>query len=460
MRRILLPSLVNAKYKFFYLALFFAIISSLRIPFVPELQLLLFVTYVLKERRISNNAIFLLTTILCTHHYVIPDFVFRADGSDYPSIYTRAYGAVKLLDLLIVFIFSISLKSLYERNILKLFYINGLPSFLLITSLFGFIFLNRETFAIDNYLFISRSYLLFFAIFINTLNLSRTEYIKLSKLIIFAWSCKMFFAIIIPHPNPMYRTILGIDGIIFFAGDEYMTLPYLFVILLLLYDSRKKIEGLYKYIWIIFIMTLIAQRKGGIPIFVNLFLIFYFYSNRKRFGSILLKFYIVFFSVLQFLFLYNIDKLTTDPLLKLAFIEYSQFSHIAVDSLNHILKTNIWEFLFGISPYGKYEILNLPAELDHMTSFGSEVGEIYRYQLWSFPLGRCILNVGLIGFWMVYFYSIKAMRYSLPIFYLVLACIPLCYYTNLTPVNAFSMGIVFSFLYNISKHNISISKLK
>ena len=443
---------VNPRPKFIYIAVFFALLSSFRIPVLPELQLLAIVLYTFKRQKIDINVIFLVTTVLCTHHYAIPDIIFREDGASYPSIYTKAYGSIKLLDLLIIFLFTASLPAFYNRNILRFFYIPGFPTILLVSAFFGLIFLNSQTFSKENFLFLSRSYLLLFVMFIQTIHLSKKDFIQLAKLIIFSWGIKMFFAILIPQEHPLYRSILGINGTIFFAGDEYMTLPYFFVILLYLSHSNKQVKSLYKAIWIIFVMTLIAQRKGSIPIFLGLLFLIYSYSNKKWLGSLFLKTYYTCFSLLLFLFLYNIDHIIQNPLIQLAFYEYSELSRVAVDSISNIYHSNILEFIFGISPFGKYEIINLPTELDHLTSFGKEVGEKFRYQLWSFPLSRCILNVGILGCLTVYIYYIKALRLPLPLFYLTIICIPICYYENLTPVNAFAIGIVYAFMYNVHKN--------
>lgn len=448
---------------FFGIAGLFALASATRFTFLPEIQVLILLFYTIRRKGIDNNVVFLLATIFCTHHYAIPDIVFREDGAAYPSIYTKAYGGIKVLDLIIIFLVCLSIPKFYHRNILKIFYIPGLPTFLLISAFLGLIFLNNSTFSKDNFLFLSRSYLLFFVLFIQTIKFTKREFFMFAWLIIFSWSIKMFFSILIPHAHPMYRTIFGIDGIIFFTGDEYMTLPYFFVMLLCLSSSKVHLKYIYFTIFLVFSMTLISQRKGAIPIFLGLIYLIYCYSNRKRIGSNLLKVYYSFFSLLLFLFLYNINDITDDPLIRFAFYEYSEFSHIAIDSIGKILHTNFFEFLFGISPFGKYEIINLPDALDHLTSFGKEVGEKFRYQLWSFPQGRCILNVGLLGLLIVYAYFVNAFRYKLPYFYLTIICVPICYYENLTPVNAFAMGIVYAFMYNVSRNrkwNLSKTRSK
>lgn len=439
------------KINFFIIAFFFALCSSLRIPFIPEFQLVLLICYTFKRKKIDYQVIMLLATILCTHHYVIPDSIFREDGASYPSIYTRAYGGLKILDLLVVFLFSMSFTKFFSRNILRLLYIKGLPSFFLLTSLVGILFLNKETFAKDQFLFIMRSYLLFFVLFIQTVDFNKDQYLKLSKLVIFSWTLKMLLAILVPHVHPLYRTIFGLNGIIFFAGDEYMTLPFFFAIIMCIKGKSLNIKKMIKILLFIFVLTLIAQRKGGVPIFISFFLLIWFHYKECRLGGFFLKLYYVAYTFIMFLFLYYIDYIFSDSLILLAFGEYSTLANVAVDSICNIFNHNLGEFILGISPFGKYEIINLPSLLDHFMSFGKEVGEKFRYQFWSFPLGRCLLNVGFAGFLVSIYYHFKAMKWSLPKFFMIISAIPVCYYSNLTPVTAFAMGILFSFLYNESK---------
>lgn len=439
--------------KFYYIGFAFVILSGLRVPFLPELQLIILAISVLYTRKLDFRIILLLATILCTHHYVIPDFVYRADGSDYPSIYTRAYGGVKILDVLVCFVFALSLPLFIRRNILKIFYMKGLPNILLFTSFIGIFFLSHQEVAVDQALFIIRSYLLFFAIFIICVALTKEQFLELSKLIIFCWILKMVIAILIPHSHPLARSILGFNGIIFFAGDEYMSLPLYFAIILVIRGMNANFSKIYIMLFFILLLTMIAQRKGALQILLPFTALVWCYQHKSKLGIGILKFYYVLSAFILFFFLLNIKQLTSDPLILLAFREYSAFAEISIDSLEFLYKTNPLGFIFGISPFGKYEIIGLPAEMDHMMSFGKEVGEVFRYQFWSFPLGRCILNVGLIGFIYVLFYYFKACKYSAFIFFLIISSISICYYTNLTPVMAFAQGIVFAFLYNqMSKH--------
>lgn len=446
--------------KFYVIGLVFVILSGIRISFLPEFQLLCFIGYVIYNRRLNYKVLLLLSTILCTHHYVIPDFVFRSDGSSYPSIYTRSYGGIKILDLLIIFLFLTSIQLFLTRNIFKIFYIKGLPTLLAFTSFIGCLFISSQQFSQEQFLFITRSYMLFFSIFIISINLSRVEFQNLSKLIIFCWILKMVISIIIPHTNPLTRPILGFNGIIFFAGDEYMTIPLYLSILILLNKHSPPYGMTYRILLVIFILTMIAQRKGAIQILVGFYALVFCYQHKSKFGLGLLKIYYIFSGYILFVFLFYIDKIIDNPLVLLAFDEYSNFANISIASLSHLLNNNFLGFIFGISPFGKYEIIGLPSYMDHMMSFGTEVGETFRYQFWVFPLGRCILNVGMLGFIYVFFKMCLTAKYDVFLMYLLLAAIPLCYFNNLTPVNAFAMGIVYAFLYNYLGESNTTKKIE
>lgn len=439
----------DSEYRFFFiLGLVFAFLSGIRLPFLPEFQLTIFVVFVFKERKLSYKVLLLLATILCTHHYVIPDFVYRIDGAAYPSIYTRAYGSVKLLDLLVVFLFIVCFRLFISRNILKIFYIKSLPTILFFTSFVGLLFINSNQFSTSQFLFITRSYLLFFSIFILSINISREQFQGLSWLVVFCWTVKMIMSILIPHQHPLTRNILGIDGIIFFAGDEYMTIPYYLAMLIIIGGKNFNYRDIYSVLFIVLFLTILAQRKGALQVLGIFIAVVYAYKNSGILCRGLVKIYCVFSAIITFLFLYYIDKIVSDPLILLAFDEYSNFAQISIKSLHRLHTDNPLGFFFGISPFGKYQIVDLPSYMDHVMSFGKEVGEVYRYQFWSFPYGRCILNDGLIGFIYVMIMILRTLKYNVVMMYLVIAAIPLCYYNNLTPINAFAMGIVYAFLYN------------
>ena len=439
---------IEPKINYYIIGVIFAILSGIRMPFLPEFQLLLIIWCIFHNKGINFSVILLLVTIFCTHHYVVPDHVLRFNSSEYPSIYTKAYGPIKLLDILTLILFLSAIPYFVKRNILKIFYIKGIPVYYLIFSWIGLFFINSQQFADHQALFIIRSYLLFLSIFLFTLNLNKTEYEYLGKLAIFCWTIKMVLAIIIPHHNPLYRSILGLNGIIFFAGDEYLTIPFYMVMLAMIKGAYFNWRKALKIVFLILFLALIAQRKGALPVLIGLLLIIWINAKRIKILGILLKLYFAFSTVFIFLFLYNISDIVHDPLIILAFDEYSNFAHVAIDSLENESKLNPLGFIFGISPFGKYEIINLPFYMDHLMSFGEEVGKIYRYQFWSFPYERCILNIGVLGFVITIIYRVLAIKRNILHCFLIISCIPVCYYFNMTPIYAFALGIIFSFLYN------------
>lgn len=437
--------------RYYIIAIIFAICSSARIPFLPEFQFFLLLCSIMHYKKINYNVILLLTTILCTHHYVIPDSTYRFLSDSYPSIYTRSYGAIKIFDLLVIIVFLFSVKKM--KYLLSLFSYKRLPGILLVTSFIGCVFLSHETFAKDQFLFLSRNYLFFISIFLSTYHFNKRQFIVLSKLAILAWITKMIFAILIPHPHPLFREILGFDGIIFFAGDEYLTIPYYLMILLLL-DVNMNMKKIFCAVSFVLLLTIIAQRKGGISVLLPFLLLCYAYYHKKRLLGNIVKCYYIVSSALIFLFLSFPSKLIENDLLLLAFEEYSNLAQVSYDSVRNIFNNNLYEALFGISPFGKYEIIGLEPIYDHPFSYGEEVGERFRYMLWSFPLGRCILNVGIIGFILVVFKMLCSARLNIPMFYLTITAIPVCYYYNLTPVLAFAMGIIFSVMISLKRGTI------
>lgn len=426
--------------KYYAIGFLFALLSSLRVPFLPELQLVLILTFLLIYRKVNRNLFFLIITILCTHHYAILDAFYRFNGELYPSIYTRSYSGIKLLDILIILLFIFSLRNL---NNLKFILNKNLPFLLLPISFFGVTYLNSQTFAFDMFLFIFRSYLLIIAIYLITYSFSKKDLIFISKLAIFSWTVKMFFAILIPQEEPLYREIFGFQGIIYFAGDEYMTIgSFLMIILLLMKKNDLKFIPIFMLLNFIFLLTLIAQRKGGVPYFIilNIILFIYFYI-KNTITHKLFNLLIIINSFSIFLFLYFVVPLLPE-VIHLSFLEYSALSSSALDSIANI---NIYNQIFGITPFGKYELINLDPIFDHAMSFGKEVGEKYRYKLWAIPLGRLILNVGLIGyFYYLIYIIIRAFKENVVSFYLLSSMMGFFYFSLITPVSAIAIGISLS----------------
>lgn len=439
------------KVNFYFVSFLFALLSSLRIQYLPELQTLFLIFYTISNKGISFKVLLLFIAIFCTHHYAIPDAVYREASSDYPSIYTKVFFGVKLLDFLTIFLLLFSVTKIYD-NFFKIFQIRYAPIFLIVFSLLGSFYLNGTTFASDSFLFNVRDYIILIIVFVNCVKLTDSEFITISKLAIFSWILKMCFAILLPHPYPWYRTILGFDGIMFFAGDEYLGIPLYMSIIVAIMGKSISFKYVRNVILFTLLLALIAQRKGSIPVLLCYILLMYTYYNRNKLIEFLMKFYYLFNSLIIFLLLLSVNYLTSNELIRLAFLEYTDLAKSSLDSVLHLFDKNLFNAFFGITPFGKYEIMNIPSYVDSFMSFGTEAGLKYRYMLWSFPWGRCFLNTGLIGFLIIIVYSFRSIRYSPPLFYIIISSFSICYFDNLTPVNAVCMGIGLAFLYSFS-HN-------
>jgi hypothetical protein len=307
-------------------------------------------------------------------------------------------------------------------------------------SLFGFLYLKPDTFAFDIFLFNLRSYLIIVSFFLISMQFSKVQFVFLSKIAIFSWAIKMFFSILITQEYPLYRELFGYNGIVFFAGDEYLTIgTYLILILLLSNKNDIKFSKLFLIINFIFLLTLIDQRKGGIPYFLilNSILIMIYYV-RHAFVHKIFNFILIFQIFGNFLFLYFIYPYCSE-IIQLGFLDYRNLSLSAVDSF---LNLDLYNKIFGITPFGKYEIINLSTLFDSEFSFGNEVGEKFRYIFWTIPMERMILNVGIIGFIYFFIYIIKAAcQENLLNFYLICAFLGFFYFALITPVAAVALGI-------------------
>ncbi len=429
--------------KFIFLGVLFSLLSSLRLPFLPEFQVfLIFILFVL-SRGFGIRVAAILICVLCTHHYAVPDVTYRIDGADYPSIYTRAYGPVKILDFLVVFLLTIAMPRIasLKRILLNKYF----PSILFLILPFGLFSIPFGQQNIYNFLFLIRSGMIVFSIFSLFSKYASEDIGKLSLLAIFCWISKMFFSIMFPADNPMFRDLLGFQWNIFFAGDEYLTLGvYLCAILCL-----ARLDPVVPVNWSLLcllmslgmLFALLAQRKGSVSYFGLIFLVVLaerFY--KLRILSKLTNFIIYINPWTVSLFLLLIYPYLPD-LLQLAFLEYANLLDSALASLFNLAQKQPLNFILGIGPAGMYEILNLLPINDHATSFGKEVGESFRYAIWSIPYGRLILNVGLIGFGVVNFYLLWMIR-SVPCFYYLYAsAIPIFYMGNVTPPTALALGL-------------------
>jgi hypothetical protein len=423
--------------KYLFLSFLYAILSSLRITFLPELQLLIILILLIVHGKINLSVFLIIVITLCTHHYVIPDANFRFKSEFYPSIYTRSYYGLKLLDVLTILAFVFSLRFL--KNI-KFILNKNLPFILMPLSLLGFLHLKLDTLAFDVLLFNLRSYLLIISFFLISMQFSKTQFVLLSKIVIFSWTFKMFFSILITHEYPLYRELLGFKGIVFFAGDEYLTIGiYLILILLLSNKNEIKFSKLFLVVNFIFLLTLIAQRKGGVPYFLILnTILILIYFVRYDFVHKFFNFIIIFEIFGSFLFLYFLYPYVPE-IIQLGFLDYKNLSSSAVDSF---LNLDLYNKIFGITPFGKYEIINLPTVFDSEFAFGNEVSEKFRYKIWTIPMERMILNVGIIGYIYFIIYIIKsAYQENILNFYLICSFLGFFYFALITPVSAVAIGI-------------------
>lgn len=429
----------------FCIAVSFSFLSSLRIEFLPEIQFFLILFSAFAFYKYPGKFAFVVISVLCSHHYVIPDALFRFSSENYPSIYTKSYASFKLLDGIVVVCAMYSGR--WIPSLKRLIDLRKFPSLLIFFSFFGLLYIDHTRFAFDSFFFIARSVLLTLSVYLIASRLSNFDMISICKLAVVAWISKMLFSIIIPHDNPLYRTIFGFEGIIYFAGDEYLSLGFYAASLILLYSSsglRPERFFLIGSMLLALILALLAQRKGAVPYF---FIVFFLFFLSFRIKSMLWDRFFNFALIINlfaaFVFVSLIVPML-DDLTKLAFLEYSALSQSALSS---VLALNPLEFWCGVSAFGKYELLDLPEAFDHSMSFGKEVGQQFRYQLWTIPGGRLILNVGMMGGLYFALYVLYAgIRFSSVVFYQLLGVSSVFYLSSISPVSALAMGVSLSVL--------------
>jgi hypothetical protein len=437
--------------KIFFFSILASLLSSLKLFFLPELELvILFIIMFYRDKMLFAVA---LVIILCSHHYVIPDEVYRFDSTSYPSIYTKKIGPTKILDIvtIIFFLFSITffnfkLNSFSKINlnypfILLLFCFAGIITTPILNQNFDLLFFN-----IRNLLLLISTYLLL-------KNLDLIQIKTISFVAISCWLSKMIFSIIFPASNPLYREIFGITWNIYFAGDEYLTLGVYFISILLLNkisnvnNFGKEINVLKLLIIVSLITALISQRKGALIYFFTIYILVNY--NKKSKFSILQNIFILFLPFSTFLFLIFILPLFSD-LINLVFFDQSGLLDSSIESINYIFNFDFFHFIFGIGPYSLYEIKGLNDILDNEMAFGAEVGNKFRYMIWSLPFGRLFLNVGLFGSFIYLFYLFKNLQKPPSYFYLYSISLPVFFLENISPVTALSIGFAFVVM---SKYN-------
>lgn len=457
--------------KLFFLGIVFSILSSLKIYYLPEIQafffILLFIFGIKYSDKFRINSIAFLVLILATHHYVIPDVVYNKDPSSYPSIYTRGYGGIKILDILVI----VLLVSVLPRiSYLKKFFLDKKTPLILFVFLFiGFFSIPFERQAIGNLLFILRSFILALSIFLIFQKLNVVEIQRLSFLAIFCWVSKMLFSILIPHENPMYRDFFGVQWNIYFAGDEYLTLGIFSSIIILLTrknflnDDVIPLNVIWPKVKILltaaFLLALIAQRKGAIYYFPIIFFMGYvenkYKTSRSHYFTNAAMFSLTW---VMTLFIFFVVPILPDAF-GLLFFEYNNLLDSSISSIKHLAKEDPFHFIFGLGPVGMYEIIGLLPIIDHETSFGNEVGNVFRYQIWSLPFGRMIINVGILGFVISNIYLVYNFRMRASFYYLYLSIFGIFYFGNITPPFSFALGIALAAMYKYKKNIQSLHQV-
>jgi len=439
--------------RYIVLAFFFAFLSSLRLPFLPEFQAIVIVGLIFLGRAKTFNFLALLVIFFCSHHYVIPDVIMRMDPAQYPSIYTAAHGPLKVFDIIVIALLVASVP--YLPRLRYVYLSKRFPGVLLWIGLLGACFYPSSHQNVNNGLFLARSILFTLSIYLLVSQLESKQVSQLAYIAIIAWTAKMFFSIIFVADHPMYRQVFGMDGIIYFAGDEYLSLGVyvasIIVLSRLAGDTRSvKWALLFLLMSTALFLSLLAQRKGAPSYFLIVFLMMAIERYNIKSMKLPLNLLILLSPWATFLFLLIILP-QADVLIRAAFFEYSNLLDSALSSLYHLAQTRPHNAFLGIGPAGMYEIINLHSINDHQTSFGKEVGERYRYAIWSIPYTRLILNVGALGFVLAVVYLISAIRMPVASFYLYSAALIFFYIGNITPPAAVSLGIAFVVLTNFFK---------
>lgn len=442
---------MNKKFlKLFFLGILASLLSSLRLEYLPEVELILIVIILF-----SGNDFLIISSLiicLCSHHYAIPDVSFRFDSSVYPSIYTKKIGNFKIFDLL-VFILSIFALIKFFRNTYAVRFNKNYPNILFLASLFLIVITPFDKQDVNLLFFNFRSLIIVFIFYTLLQNIENKRLIIICFLASYCWISKMLFSIMLPATNPLYREIFGLTWNIYFAGDEYLTLGVYFVSIILLYNAPLKSRQCYIsrkiniLIILALILALISQRKGSIIYFSTILMVINLYQNKTY--SFLSKIFILFIPASTFIFLILILPFFPNEF-NLLFFDQLGLLNSALDSIKNIFNTNFFNGLFGIGPFTYYEIKGLEDVFDNSMAFGSEVGNTFRYSIWSLPFGRLILNVGLIGFCINAFYYLKNFNKSALYFYLFSILSSFFYFENNTPINAISIAFILIVLKRIN----------
>ena len=446
---------LNKKYLFF--AILLALIHSFKIPGIVEIEFLILTFLFL--RKVNFNTLFVLGIILSSSLYVVLDESFRFDSSNYPSIYTKSLYGIKYFDVLVFIIFISSVKNIkfFKKVLLN----KSLPFLIWFICFFSFIINLSGILAIDSLLFNIRTQLLFLGLLFHFSRLSIPEVITLAEYIIITWVIFMFFTIIFPHSSPIYRTIFNIKAIIYFAGEEYLTLGIYATILLINsrinFNYKLNRKRLFYILFIGFCLCLISQRKGAVLYFLPILFFIYIKPFSLFFKSMILKSLLFFNSISFFIIFFIIFPFIENDIILLLLDEGYNLFNSAVESVRYNFSKNPLSAIFGIGPYNKYELISLPGIYDHEYSFGSDMGMKFRYQIWYLPYGRLILNAGFIGVLFYFLYLIRIfIKKDILFLYLFLSLSPIFYWENLAPVYSLPFALATVYLIKINQKTIKI----
>ncbi|EOW9096536.1 hypothetical protein ACN1T6_003407, partial [Vibrio cholerae] len=298
-----------------------------------------------------------------------------------------------------------------------------------------------------------RSAIIVIGFFCLVSNFTKDYIVGLLYFSMFCWIFKMIFMILFPSDHVIQREILGFQWKIFFAGDEYLYFGLISACVIFFCDSdadrSRHYKKCFKYCLIALLLALISQRKGAIPYFAITFIMMYFSYNGRLIFNIISNLLLIISSTYMFLFFVFIYPEL--PLLyQLPFSEYYTLHISAIDSLNNLVKYNPFSGYFGVGAMGLYEIISLPEYADHIFSFGQEVEQTYRYAIWTLPFGRLVLNVGLLGFTLIWFFLIVNIHRFPARFYMYFSIIPLFGMYSVTPVSAIYLGFTLAIFYKYS----------
>jgi hypothetical protein len=356
---------------------------------------------------------FLILALIFSNYYAPMDNELRL-SSNYPSFHTLSLNGIKPIDILVVLttikVFWIERES-FSLNILKSMALIAFLGYSLILGALYYVFSGVSIdFSIALYLI--RQLLIFLSIFFlaRKLNFATIKFaINFSLIALILLSSVSF---LFPNQNSLVREIYGVYFNVAIAGDEYIGIGLLSILLLQMGDSKKKILLLASIG--LFFAVLAARKSGIVFYFIIYFVIFFNGSKRpgfKRYVPFLEHFYVVPLIVLTF-FSSNF------PLLNILFSESFGLLEATYSSVKTLMSDyDLW--FFGIGPLSKYEITGLLDLYDHTFSFGAEAGNAYRYKMWFLPFDRYFLNYGAIGIIILLYALYKYRNYSLAVNYLM-----------------------------------------